>query len=117
MQPAAHRQPHGELDACARLCAECAMVCKRTFFTHCVQVGGDHVRPEHVLLVTDCIAACQIAADFLTRGSPRHADACRLCADVCQRCAEECRSMGGMEDCATTCQHCADSCNRMAQVG
>ena len=104
------------LDACATLCAECALTCKRTFFTHCLQAGGEHVAAPHVQLLTDCVAACQVAADFIARRSQRHVATCGLCADICQQCAEECEAMGGMDACAATCRRCADSCRRMSQA-
>lgn len=117
MQPSSHpMRSDAHLDACATLCAECAMTCKRTFFTHCLPTGGPHVRASHVQLLTDCIAACQVAADFLARRSSRHVATCGLCAEVCDQCAQECASLGGMEACAETCRRCADSCRRMSQA-
>jgi hypothetical protein len=105
------------LEACADTCTQCAKVCLKTFYTHCLEAGGEHVRREHVQLMTDCIMICKLAANFLMRGSERHVETCRLCAEICRACAADCETMPGMEECARTCRQCADSCASMAQVG
>ncbi len=98
-------------------CWECRTECIETLFNHCLQQGGRHVVPEHVKIMTDCIQACQTAADFMTRRSAMHMVECNACADVCDACAVSCDAIGGdiMRACAETCRACAASCRTMSQ--
>jgi hypothetical protein len=90
--------------------------CRETLFGHCFEAGGSHLESEHVALMSDCIAIRQIAADFLIRGSVRHARTCGLCAEVCHLCALSCRKIGDlpMDRCADACEQCASVCGDMA---
>lgn len=104
------------LESCAAACSHCAKVCLKTLHTSCLQLGGIHVRLEHVQLMTDCVMICNLAADFMIRQSARHLDICTICADLCEECATDCESMTGMEECAHACRQCADSCRSMIQM-
>jgi len=94
----------------------CRDVCQTTFFSHCLESGGDHLNPSHVKIMLDCIAICQVTADSLRRSSPMHAYICKLTALVCDQCAKSCEAVGGMEmqNCAKVCRDCAASCRDMA---
>ncbi len=103
---------------CIELCWKCRHECQDTLFNHCLEEGGDHVEPEHVRLMSDCIQICQASADSMTRNSPFHAAICAACADICEACAKSCDAIGGekMKACADICRACAKSCRDMGRM-
>jgi hypothetical protein len=103
---------------CKQLCWECRTECQETLANHCLEMGGDHVAPEHVKMMLDCIEMCQIAADFMGRQSPLHSYTCEACAAVCEACANSCEKLEGaqMKHCAETCRRCAESCLEMSKM-
>lgn len=107
-----------KMEDCITQCNECRDVCFDALYNHCLKMGGEHAEAEHVKLMTDCIQACQTAADFMRRGSALHASECSACADVCEACAESCEQIGGeqMLRCAETCRRCAQSCRDMGKM-
>lgn len=102
---------------CVNLCWQCRTACQETLFSHCLEMGGEHVAPDHVKIMTDCIQACQVAADFMTRDSALHVSTCAMCADVCEACAESCEALEApeMKKCADICRKCAKSCRDMSK--
>ena len=113
----AHRE-EAEMDTtdCKQLCWECRTECQETLTAHCLEMGGDHVAPEHVKLMLDCIEICQTAADFMVRKSSLHPYICQACAVVCEACAQTCEEFEEekMKHCAETCRRCAESCREMS---
>ncbi len=111
-------QNHEDLQKCIKLCWECRTECQETLHNHCLQMGGKHTEAEHVKLMTDCIQACQTAADFMSRDSKFYASECAACADVCEACAESCERIGDekMKRCAEACRKCAQSCRAMEKM-
>ncbi|HEY4266342.1 MAG TPA: four-helix bundle copper-binding protein [Micropepsaceae bacterium] len=91
----------------------CHGVCLATAMTHCLEMGGEHVKPQHFRLMMDCAAMCQLAADLMAHKSQFHRQSCAFCADICEVCARDCEHMEGMEDCAAACRSCAQSCRAM----
>jgi len=106
------------MKACIQLCWDCRHMCQETLYDHCLKMGGAHVAPDHVKIMTDCIEICQTTADFMVRGSALHVETCRACAAVCRACADSCARIGGaeMEACADLCRKCAQSCAEMSRV-
>jgi hypothetical protein len=105
-----------ELRNCIKACTECSTICRDTV-TYCLQMGGEHARPEHIWLLMDCAEICQTSAHFMMHQSPLHHATCRACAEVCERCAEDCERLGDdqvMQECAKVCRRCAESCRKMA---
>jgi hypothetical protein len=76
------------------------------------------VAHDHAVLMNDCIQACQTAADFMVRGSARHAVECAACAEVCEACAASCEAFDcdEMKACADICRRCARSCRDMSRM-
>lgn len=109
---------HEHIGHCIKLCWECRTECVKTFYNHCLDMGGKHVEKEHLKLMADCIQICQTAADFMTRGSKLQAAECAACAKVCDACAESCERIGGeaMNRCAEICRRCAESCRTMVST-
>ena len=117
MQHTHHMSP--QMEDCISNCERCHHVCTETL-THCLQMGGKHAAPDHILLLQDCIQICATSADFMLRSSPLHPRTCGVCSETCQRCAEDCERIdpndGQMKACADMCRRCAESCRRMASA-
>jgi hypothetical protein len=107
-----------QLSAETRHCIEeaqrCHSVCLATAMTMCLEMGGEHVRPQHFRLMMDCASICQLAADMMAHKSQFHRQTCALCAQVCETCARDCERVGDMEECVAACKACAQSCRAMA---
>ena len=102
---------------CTTACWTCRSTCEETLFRHCLEEGGEHMEPDHVRLMTDCIAICQVAADAMVRNSDYHAEFCAACATICEACAESCDKIKTpeMEACAKECRNCAALCRDMGK--
>lgn len=111
-------QQDRRMQECIDICVECQEICQETLYTHCLEMGGKHVEPEHVKIMADCIEACQTSANFMKRDSQMHTYYCAACAKVCEECAESCEEIGGseMEACAEVCYLCAESCRQMGTM-
>jgi len=101
------------MDRCIQACWTCRHECQITMFDYCLEMGGRHVEPDHIKIMTDCIEICQIAADSMVRHSPVAADICRACMATCEACATSCETLA-MQHCAEECYKCADACREMA---
>lgn len=84
--------------------------------THCVEMGGEHARPQHLRLMLDCAQACATTADFLARKSQFHTQMAAFCADICETCAADCRQIGDMEESEAACRACAEACRIVARL-
>jgi len=102
-----------EVRDCIEQCLRCHAVCLATAMTECLEMGGNHLRPQHFRLMIDCVAVCQTAADLMAHKSQFHRQMCALCAQVCEACARSCDALSGMEECATACRSCAAACHAM----
>lgn len=105
-----------DLERCAQECLNCFKVCSETLYQYCLEQGGEHVKPQHIKLMEDCITICRTSAEFLTRGSENHKATCRACAEICQKCADDCARFDDqqMKTCAETCRKCAEICRQMS---
>ena len=103
-----------ELKRCIEHCNHCYETCLHSASTHCLEMGGEHARPEHIKLMLDCADICRTSADFMLRHSPRHEKICGVCAEICEACADDCERVGGMEECVKACRQCAESCRQMS---
>jgi hypothetical protein len=101
-----------------QIMTECHDICLQTL-SHCLDRGGEHSKPEHIILLLDCAEICQTAANFMLRDSELHARVCAVCAEVCDRCAQDCERLAAGDDmmkrCADTCRHCAEACREMSR--
>jgi hypothetical protein len=106
-----------EMQNCINECLSCHAVCLETI-NHCLQMGGKHAEPKHIVLLQDCAQICLTSADFMLRGSNFHAQTCGVCAAICNACADECESIADgaefMQRCADACRRCAESCRQMS---
>jgi hypothetical protein len=103
---------HESMDLCIHNCLTCYRECEKAAR---LALGreGDPNTASHVTILRDCAEACKLSADFMLRGSPRHPQACALCAELCDLCADECDRYG-REACADACRRCAGTCHSMA---
>lgn len=103
-----------EMQSCIDECLRCHQMCFGMAMTHCLEAGGDHVKPSHFRAMIACGEMCRDAAAMMLMKAPRAADFCRLCADVCEDCARECDPIPDMKDCAAECRRCAEECRKMS---
>src|SRR5258707_15173235 len=96
------------------LCTQCHTICLTMAMTHCLETGGEHVRPQHFRLMMDCAEVCATTADLLAHKSQFHRQMCGLCVEVCTACANDCMTLEGMEECIAACFACAEACREMA---
>lgn len=113
LETATHIEP--EMADCISRCAHCQELCLATA-QHCLSVGGEQAAPELIRTLQDCAQACQIAHDFMLRGSPLHPGYCRGCAHACGSCASACEKFPDdelMAACAEACRRAMESCRAM----
>jgi hypothetical protein len=105
-----------DLSACRDACQACQTICAETAI-HCLVKAQAHPR-DLVRLLWDCAEICGISANFMSRGSPRHAITCRACTAICDESARACVGSGDpiLERCAEQCRECARLCGEMAQA-
>lgn len=104
------------MKGCEEVCYRCQKMCETTL-AYCRKKGGNYTTGKNLTMLEDCIAACKISADYLSRSSPNHALSCNLCAEVCKQCIAQCETFKGdkqMQACAEECKKCAKSCSDMA---
>ena len=119
MTIAANLKVDTEMRRCIDNCLECHAMCEHCA-GHCLEMGGHHAGFDHQTAMRDCAQICTVAADFMMRCSPIHAETCRACAEACARCADSCSRMADGDEmmlrCAESCRRCAESCRAMATV-
>jgi hypothetical protein len=98
---------------CISSCIRCHNICLESAMSQCLDMGGDHVEPEHFRLLVNCADICQVAADFMLSRSQMHGRVCDLCAEICAACAESCEQVGEMDECAQACRECEQQCRQM----
>lgn len=103
-----------DMTRCIETCLACYKTCTHMAFNHCLQMGGEHVEPEHFKLMIACAEICRTSAYFMLIDTPHHRHTCRECAEICAECAQDCERIGEMEQCVAACRACADSCRQMA---
>jgi hypothetical protein len=94
----------------------CHLTCSSMAMTHCLEMGGEHARPQHLRLMLDCAEFCAFTADALGRKSQFHNRFAALCADICETCAKDCEALGDMEECVQACRDCARHCTAIARL-
>ena len=106
--------PAAVTQACIAACHLCHDTCLRLALTSCLELGGAHVRPEHLRLLLNCAELCRTTAHFVATDSSLYAQVCGLCANVCHACARSCDEVGQMEACAEVCAQCERECRRLS---
>jgi len=107
-------QMNSDMQQCIEACLDCYRTCRQMAMTHCLEMGGPHVEPEHFRLMMNCADICRTSADFMLSNSPLHAHVCAACAEVCHACAESCEQIGDMDECVQACRTCELNCRHMA---
>ena len=110
--------PHHEhFLKCAKVCADCQILCDMCF-QHCAAlvVKGDKNRDKTMQTCVDCADCCKLAATLSARMSPFAGAACECCAKCCDACAAACEKFPDdkhMAECANSCRDCAKECRAM----
>lgn len=95
---------------CIDKCSNCHKICLQTAMTHCLNMGGKHLEPEHFRSIEDSAKICENSVCFQLSGSKYSADICKLCAETCTACADSCEEVGRIEECVSACRTWAASC-------
>lgn len=104
--------------SCIEECKKCKKICETTL-AYCKKKGGKHAEAKHINVLKDCIASCNLSADYMTRNSANHMKSCGFCAEICKACAESCEEFKDdkqMKECAEECRRCAESCTKMSKM-
>jgi hypothetical protein len=105
-----------QMARCIEVCRICHKTCLQVAMTHCLELGGQHVEPEHFRLLLNCAEICHTAANFMTSRSHLSPLLCGVVAEVCDACARSCDDVGDMDACAEVCRDCGENCRRMAEA-
>ncbi|MEF3366345.1 four-helix bundle copper-binding protein [Methylocystis sp. 9N] len=103
-----------EMQACIDACLSCYQMCFGMAMTHCLEKGGDHVKPKHFRAMMACADICRDSAHMMLMNAPQAQAICKVCAEACEACAKECDPLPDMKDCAAECRRCAEECRKMA---
>jgi len=106
------------VQTCIESCWRTHVMCLETE-RYCLEKGGMHVMPAHLMLLADCAEMCEKTANSLLRRSSQHVVVCDVCAQLCDACAQECETMKDDERmllCARTCRDCASHCREMSKL-
>ena len=114
MADVSHPTIDSALDDCIAECRNCHEICMRFAMTHCLEMGGDHVDPQHFRLMIACAQQCQATANVMLCHTSLHGQVCAACAELCGACATTCERLGTMAECAEACRRCASTCRSMA---
>lgn len=105
-------------ETCIESCWRSHVMCLETE-RYCIEKGGVHAMPKHLILLADCAEMCQKAANSLIRRSSQHAAVCIACAELCDACAQECEAFKDDErmlQCAKTARDCSSHCREMSKL-
>ena len=105
-----------QIEETMRALRHCHHTCHGMAMTHCLEMGGEHARPQHIRLMLDCAQICATTADFLARKSQFHTQLCAFCADICETCGADCEKIGDMQACVEACRDCAQACREAARL-
>lgn len=103
-----------EMKSCIEACLACYKTCTSIAMNHCLEMGGEHTKPDHFKLMMACAEMCRTSAHFMLIGTPHHVHTCRACAEICAQCAADCERIGDMDECVAACRACEESCRKMA---
>ena len=106
------------MSSCIDECKKCKKMCEDTL-AYCKKKGGKLAEGKLINRLKDCVASCNLSADYMTRVSASHTKSCGFCAEICTACAVACEEFKDdkqMKDCAEECRRCADSCSKMAKM-
>jgi hypothetical protein len=112
----AHNQLSRQAQETIEALQHCHATCHSMTMLHCLEMGGEHARPQHLRLMLDCAAICAFTADAIGRKSQFHHRFDAVCAEVCRTCAQDCENIGGMEESVQACRRCADLCESLARL-
>jgi len=96
----------------------CHQICLETI-NYCLEKGGDHAKPSHISLLSDCADICMVSTRFMMKQSEFQGQICGICADICAKCADSCDQFGDddqMMNCAEVCRQCESSCRSMSTM-
>jgi hypothetical protein len=111
---------HAMYEACAKVCADCMLVCEKTAH-HCGELvaAGQKEHAKPAMLAADCAEFCALSAKLTARHSDLCPVACEACAKAADTCAAACEKFPDvpeMKACVESCKKCAASCREMAKM-
>jgi len=99
-------------------CKACAESCTETI-NYCTTKGGALAQASVTNNLKDCITACKMTSEFLSRGSTLQAKAAILCIDACNAAAKSLDQFptdNKMKVCANEVRKCAGNLNKVAHA-
>jgi len=65
-----------------------------------------------------CAALCNAESQWMSLGSSKSIEFCRLCCEICEACADECAKQNDAEslECAEACRNCAEVCRHIGKM-
>lgn len=99
-----NRELINALTNCVEACEACAAAClaenDAAAMAECIQADRD------------CADICNLAIQYLARGSRHSLAIIGICADICAECAEACdkHDHDHCQACAKACRRCEESC-------
>ena len=86
-----------EMQACIDACLNCYQMCFGMAMTHCLEKGGEHVKPKHFRAMIDCADMCRNSTQMMLMNSPLAKQMCALCAEAPRNLRQGMRSDSGHE--------------------
>lgn len=84
---------------------------------HCLNMGGEHARAEHIKTLMECSEICSFSAKLMLLEGDLAYGVGQLCAKACENCADSCKNIDPndetMSACIEACMKCADACREM----
>ena len=96
---------------CIDACLRCAAICNYCA-SSCAKEPDAQKMARCIQLNMECASICYATAEFMSLGSERVPELCKLCASLCDACAAECKKHENMHctECAAACTDCAEAC-------
>lgn len=103
---------------CQEECKKCSKMCEDVLAL-CQKKGGKYADNKQINNLKDCVASCNLSADYLSRNSGSHTKSCGFCAKICKTCAASCDALSDdkqIKECAAECHKCGDMCTEMSKM-
>ena len=81
---------------------------------HCLEMGGEHVAPDHLRLALLCGENCGTSAKFLMSNSDLHKEPVAFLSRAAPIARMTAKRLGDMDECVDVCRACANPAKKLA---